>query len=89
VPIYLNERDEEQNAQGGITPATIGLEIYERHTISGNLTPQFRFFYNKGSRNLSLYTSTRSQGGPSKDVPLDSVTVDWIQEEFAKYAKSL
>lgn len=89
LPVYLSERDEEKNAQGGTIPATIGLEIYERHTRSGNMTPEFKFFYHKGSRNLSLYTSTRSQGGPSRDVPFDAVTVDWIQEEFAKYAKSL
>lgn len=88
LPVYLSERDEEKNSRGGTTPASISLQIYERG-ILGNLTPEFKFFYHNGSRKVSLYTSTRSQGGPGQDVAFDGVTADWIQDEFAKYAQRL
>jgi hypothetical protein len=89
IPIWMKEEDQQQNEKGGTTPARIGLEIYEQRPFGGGMTPEFKFFYYTGSRKLSLFTSTRSNAGPAKDVPFDAVTVDWIQEEFAKYAKSL
>lgn len=85
----MGEEDEQKNYASGVTPARIGLEIYDR-SISRNMTPEFTFFYYNGARKLSLYTSTRSQGGPAQDnIPVENITVDWIQEEFVKYAKNL
>jgi len=89
IPIYMREKEQERNQQGGTDPASISLEMYEQRPFSGGMSPEFKFLYYMGSRKLSFFTSTRSQGGPAKDVPFEAVTVDWIQEEFAKYAKSL
>lgn len=88
LSIYLTEEDEQKNAKGGTIPASIGLEIYERR-VPGNMSPEFKFLYYKGNRSLSLYTSTRSQGGPAQDVPFDRVTAEWIQGKFLKYAKTI
>jgi hypothetical protein len=88
LPIYLREEDEQKNAKGGTTPASTALEIYERR-MSGNMSAEFKFIYYKGNRSLSLYTSTRSQGGPAQDVPFDRITAEWIQEEFVKYARTI
>lgn len=88
LPIWISEQEEERNRQGGITPAAIGLEIFE-HRVGGNMTPEFKFLYYNGSRKLSLWTSTRSQGGPAQEIPFETITAEWIHEKFAEYAKRL
>jgi hypothetical protein len=84
--VYMREGDEERNSTGGTTPAFVSLEMYEQRP-SGGMTPEFKIIFNKESRSLSLYTLTRSQGGPAgKSFPLDTITADWIQHAFLEYA---
>lgn len=82
--IFLREQDEERNTQGGITPASIALEMHEQKPAG--MTPEFRLIFDKLNRTVSLYTSTRSRGGPAgKSVPLDAITADWIENTFLNY----
>lgn len=88
LPIWVSEHEEETNRQGGKAPAAIGLEVFE-HNFGANMTPQFKFLYYNGSRTVSLWTSTRSQSGPAREISFETVTTEWIQEKFAEYAKLL
>jgi hypothetical protein len=83
----IREADEQPNDKGGTTPPMITLEMSEKDSSYGSMKPEFRLTFDKRNRSLSLYTSTRSMSGPAGNVPLDEITVDWIQDAFLKYAE--
>jgi hypothetical protein len=85
VPVRIEEQDERPNSKGGTESPTITLDLDELHSHYGTMKPEFKLTFDKRTRKLSLYTSTRSQAGPAGDVSLDAITGDWIHTAFLKY----
>ena len=84
LPIRVVEKDESRNSKGGTESPVIALDLAPNN-YEATLKPLFQFTFDKHNRELSLYTSTSSQGGPGHKVPLDTVTIDWVHETFLKY----
>lgn len=85
IPIRIEEQDERPNPKGGIESAAIKLDLGTPNAGYDAMRPQFTLTFDKRSREVALYTSTRSQSGPAGKVSLDTVTADWIHDAFLKY----
>ena len=75
----------EHTSAGPSRQPTIGIDLAGPNFHNQVMKPHFTFYFYKESRKLMLHTSTGSQAGPAGDLPLDSISTDWIHEAFLKY----
>jgi len=86
IAVRISEEDERPNDRGGTDSPSITLDMSgDDYPSYRPMKPEFRLTFEKGNRNLSLYTSTGSQAGSAGGVSLDAITADWIQDAFLKY----
>jgi hypothetical protein len=86
LTLRITEEDERPRHKGGIEPPYVALDMAGAYSSrSSDMKPQFRLTLEKRNRKVSVFTSTQSMSGPAGDVPLDSLTSDWIHEAFLKY----
>jgi hypothetical protein len=77
IAVRVTEQDEIVNRNGGIQPASIGIDMAAVYPHS-DMKPHSMLSFDKGNRMLSLHTSTASQAGPAGSVtPPTFVSDHW------------
>jgi hypothetical protein len=85
IQLLIEEENEKQSSSGGVTAPSIRLDMKGAYSSSSDMKPEFRLYFDKKSRKVSLHTATPSQSSPAGQIALDALTTDWIQSEFLKY----